>query len=499
MSAIFLECNDEYLSDLLAGLIHSGQKVDYIFTIKPELYLKKAFGDSKIVDEYLFKLPEKINKLNIDNPESLSSEDIIDNLELEKLFLTITDRLCFYPKSVRFRQEIYYQLLLYWKHFLKTNKVNVIFFPRVPHLGYGNIVYHLAKKMGIQTIIVRDTLLDSRTIISQDYMVQEKVPLTFRKSASLMELNRQLDPKLSLNLKTKSSVMNLNISDNSSVLRQNKHGLWSVFHLRTIRALLSMIHPFWEQYYPSIFYLEKHRSWLNYYISLIFYYFHNRKNWAIYRSLSSRVDLKKKYIYLALHYQPERSSMPEGGVFENQLLMVDILSKSLPKGWSLYVKEHPYQFSRSDNRKMNFRDEDFYRKIAGYKNVRLVNIEQPSAELIEKSLAVATLTGSTGWEALLKSKPVITFTPSVWYYPCRSCLLVLSQADGEKTMAILSKLNKLEVKKDLLKFLIFSDKKFIPSITEDFAVRYSELSRNELVGNLVNALMPFFAKARANT
>jgi hypothetical protein len=133
-----------------------------------------------------------------------------------------------------------------------------------------------------------------------------------------------------------------------------------------------------------------------------------------YISLQVPVDLEKKFLYLPLHYQPECTTAPMGGVFVEQLLMIEMLSKALPSDWIIYVKEHPIQWLPRGASYFNYRYEGYYRAIAALPNVRLIPITTDTYTLINRSQAVATITGTAGWEALLRGKPTLVFGYS-WY------------------------------------------------------------------------------------
>lgn len=109
-------------------------------------------------------------------------------------------------------------------------------------------------------------------------------------------------------------------------------------------------------------------------------------------------DYNKKYVYFPLHYQPEASTLVCAQKYEKQLYFIDSWSKSLPADTVLYVKEH-YAI-------LGHRDLDFYQKLKKYPNVVLINPWIDSRELIMRSTAVTTLTGTAGWEAMLLRKPV---------------------------------------------------------------------------------------------
>ena len=84
--------------------------------------------------------------------------------------------------------------------------------------------------------------------------------------------------------------------------------------------------------------------------------------------------------------------------YEKQLFFIDSWAKSLPADTVLYVKEH-YAF-------LGNRDPHFYEELKQYPNVVIVDPWESSRKLIENAVAVTTLTGTAGWEAMLLRKPV---------------------------------------------------------------------------------------------
>jgi hypothetical protein len=122
------------------------------------------------------------------------------------------------------------------------------------------------------------------------------------------------------------------------------------------------------------------------------------------------------YVFLALHYQPERATVPMGGHFGDQLVIVEWLLATLPAGWKLYIKEHPWQlqsFSRGEVQ----RSKSFYDRLSRKDNVVLVPGDIGAAGLVRDARAVATVTGSVGWDALCSGVPVLVFG-AAWYRDC---------------------------------------------------------------------------------
>lgn len=137
---------------------------------------------------------------------------------------------------------------------------------------------------------------------------------------------------------------------------------------------------------------------------------------AEYRRHTEKVDLTAPFVYVPLQYQPEVSTSPLAGVYVDQHLIVEMLSRLLPEGWFVYVKEHPFQHDRKGSGEQT-RSLDFYRRVGALGNVRLVAMDTNPFILIDRARALATATGTSGWEALLRGTPVLAFGHA-WYLRC---------------------------------------------------------------------------------
>ena len=78
------------------------------------------------------------------------------------------------------------------------------------------------------------------------------------------------------------------------------------------------------------------------------------------KNKSEKPDLSKKFIYFALHYQPERSTDPQSSYYSDQLIPLSILNNLVPDDYVIYVKEHPRQLNDNfpDIRKKHFRSKN---------------------------------------------------------------------------------------------------------------------------------------------
>jgi|CXWL01.1.fsa_nt_gi hypothetical protein len=111
----------------------------------------------------------------------------------------------------------------------------------------------------------------------------------------------------------------------------------------------------------------------------------------------------EKYIYYPLHVNPEYSTNFQGTMWMDQAYTIEQLSKSIPVDWFVYVKEHPAMLIA------RVRPDEFYKRIKKLPNVRMASVGIDSHEMIMNSQMVAIVTGTTGWEAILRGKPVLQF------------------------------------------------------------------------------------------
>lgn len=115
----------------------------------------------------------------------------------------------------------------------------------------------------------------------------------------------------------------------------------------------------------------------------------------------------KNYVAFFLHYQPERTTVPEGYGFGVQLAAILALQQSLPEGVFLVVKEHPSTYTYSFSSKN--RSHHFYELLSSIERVVLAPISTDPYELIDNSMAVASITGTVIGEAFVRRKPAIAF------------------------------------------------------------------------------------------
>jgi hypothetical protein len=110
-----------------------------------------------------------------------------------------------------------------------------------------------------------------------------------------------------------------------------------------------------------------------------------------------------KYVYFPLHLIPESTTLIKSPLYPNEMTVIEALSKSLPLGWKIYIKEHGAMVGE--------RPIAFYRYVSRFSNIRLVKMDyyNDPKPWILNSIGVVTLSGSSAFEAAMLGKRSLIF------------------------------------------------------------------------------------------
>lgn len=124
----------------------------------------------------------------------------------------------------------------------------------------------------------------------------------------------------------------------------------------------------------------------------------------------------RPFAYFPLHFEPERTTNPDGGVFHDQFIALSNLRNFIPNDINILVKEHPSQFLMS-NKGSKGRSPMFYDLIKNINGVKIVDSKHNSIDLILKSNFLATISGSVALEGAILGKKAIIFGDT-WFNGC---------------------------------------------------------------------------------
>lgn len=132
-----------------------------------------------------------------------------------------------------------------------------------------------------------------------------------------------------------------------------------------------------------------------------------RKNF-IDSNLSKKLNSEYPFVYFPLHIEQERSLLLLAPYYTNQVEVIKNIAQSLPVGYKLVLKEHPMMFARS------WRPISEYKQIMEIPNVVLLHPSVNPKELLEKCSLVATISGTSSFDAAIYQKPSILFVDTAF-------------------------------------------------------------------------------------
>lgn len=489
-SLMFVGKMDDYWVKVLAPMQEAGVSLTHVTATKQYKPYFEMQGTT-VLDLFDLENPSFYVNANKGAKGSLNKDFIEKLYECENLFLAASDRVAFFSISMRQRKIIYYDMLLFWKSFFENNKLDCVLFFSSPQNIWDIIIYFVAKEFGVRTLTLDRTCIDDTLLVFEDYRRIDRVPPDYMQGKSREEhisvlgqdfydkafkesywvkFSKDKMRKLAPQKGLRNNAVAL-LKSVSSCIMVNKFVVDSAFFFNTFRV---------RQCWYNLIHLIKG--------------FRDKLLYRYYEKLAQPARYEEKYIYFPLQFQPERTSVPLGGVFESQLIVLDMLSKALPTGWKIFVKEHPRQLKVPRMSCLHFRDKGYYDRMCAIPSVVLIGLDVDSKELIKHAQLVATISGTGAWEGMLAGKASLVFGyPS--FLGCNNCYPVDSVESIKDAIKKIQHKSALDVELDILKYLAYyaQQHKFIESVhSHGFAMRSSK-DYHVLAGNLTDAI-----KARLN-
>ena len=205
------------------------------------------------------------------------------------------------------------------------------------------------------------------------------------------------------------------------------------------------------------------------------------------------IDKKdRNYAIFFLHYQPERTTLPEAYGYSQQTRAIMLLRNILPQNIKLYIKEHPSIYS--DFCSWRERTPKFYEYLNKIPNTAILPLESSAYDLMDNAKFIATIKGLVAHEAYLRGIPVILFS-NLWL-PFVDCNYVHHYEHPSKLKNFLNNINNND-KREIMKSaeiyinkivqLSFAGNKKRPSHLTD--AEYSRYQRKEAILNGINNLI----------
>jgi hypothetical protein len=365
--------------------------------------------------------------------QTLEPEDYRHYAEYELQALQLMDRMDFDWRSFSYaeRRLLFRKFVRCWTYVIDHYGIDALISPNIPHTSFDFPLYLVCRQKGIKMISFMNTpfMKYGRIIpIAIPYHIPERIKQSF-------ERKQKADARVLLSDDTRDCLARVNDKyesakpENFQVYNRHHRKRPSVF--LTARKFIYELFgegspwrgregwlvkgvPNYHKPRSSIVEDTPIRQKLPGYMAKILRRVRYLKRLeAEYRRLAVRPDLGKKYVVMGLHYQPESTTSPRAGLFADQLYILELMARHLPRDWAIYVKENPKQFNPIAEGNTG-RPMRFYRDALKIPRVSLVPHDMDPFVLIDQALAVFTVTGTIGWEGMARGKPVVIFGPS-WY------------------------------------------------------------------------------------
>ncbi len=422
-------------------------KQEFPETIFHDYYDARAGRPSPQVDDSLFPPP---------------SEALIKKLyETESILLTMMEKR-YEWMGVNQKKHLYYRYLQYWDGIIKKYHPEAFIMPSAPHTIYDIVIYGLAQLYGIKVIMFEHTAVYDHALVMNDYAIGSTV------------LKKQLEKDRGINFSV------VNFKPDIKRYYQNQTDPTQSSTPEIIKQTLKRYSPKNVLKLKTAAVIKSIKN--NIFLEVVLQRFLRLGKGNMpgeYKSVESKPDFSKRYIYVALHYQPECTTSPLGGIFVDQLLMIEMLSYCLPSGWLIYVKEHPFQWKPRGLSFFSFRYEGYYQAIARLKNVRLVPSTTDTFTLIQHSIAVVE--GTAAWEGVLRGKPGIAFGYR-WYRDCHGIFNVRDVASCQAALNAIQNGFTVDHQK-IINYLGSFQKVILNSFRDAYHKKISPL---DVAGNIAN-------------
>lgn len=390
------------------------------------------------------------------------------------------------------REQHFLNLYKRWCACLDLFKPDVVLSAVVPHRTYDYVLYLVCQIRGIKFYSFNNTLsLEWSFILPSIYSVEDFFSETYEKyKKQIISVE-----DLATDLQNQYNRVSSKNYDDAVPLYMNRHNK----NDKADRNIFKLFSRFYKKYGRNLFtgkisvnmYKKPNLNWEESEFTALQLYKLNRKNVQYkdslrkyYDTLCTNLNEKDKYILVSFHYQPEATSCPVGDIYVNQQLIVETILNNTPDDVYVYIKEHPQQFQSHMNGH-TCRIKAFYEELAKCSRVKFMPLNLDSFYLMKNALAVATISGTVGWEAAVHKKPVLIFGLA-WYEGMEGVLRITDSGSAKKIMDFIHEYKYNE--NNILAYLMALQEKSINSYHYTSIVARQHIAEEVCVNNLVEAL-----------
>lgn len=357
-------------------------------------------GRITVLDAQDYYLPDPTVDGLVDDYHPLFTDEILDCYHrLLPVHLMMQDRVELHgpPVSYQARKKSFHRQFTFWLQFLRQRNIDFFLTGNIPHEMTDFVIGELCRVLGIRSLSFMQLGVDGVVAVSH---YTELGADAMRREAPLQQgAERQIEEEFRKRAKRAVAIEQQRAASyiymNKSFWKRVKLDAWK----RTGRRLKGKF---------EAGNLRLNRQSLRYAAYLAYdkpvrLRLRDKHSRNEYRDISeSNPDLNLPFVYFALHFQPELTTVPMGGKMADQYLVAELLLAAFSPEVKIYIKEHPNQNSLG-------RGPGYYDQFPSSDRLVFISQEVSTFSLQHGCLAVATLTGTVGFEALWFSKPVLMF------------------------------------------------------------------------------------------
>ena len=407
---------------------------------------KGVYKSSILFDDFLISNGTYFQNI----PWVLESKDLKFFHKFEGIMIHLLSRYTVSPKywSVTEIATHGLKLLNFWKYNLKKNKIDICFSYYTPHDPSSFSLYLVSKYLKIPYIWIDSShiglstrhfscSLENRNLLIQNKFsktpiwIKDKLLIEQKKIAKNFRSSQPLFFKMEA---TKNNYEKIKYYLNRIKFKIDKHGFNSPAEI-----FKSIFNNFFQK--TPIFFKFNRYSWhkpkafinrIYFLFEKISIFFRLRKLKKYYSSQTSNFVLKKElnFIYFASPLSPEGSFLPSATWNRHEKTALFSIIQALPKDWKVIYKINPGQFDMKKpySTFIDWFNVNYYDDLLATNKIIFAPINYPSDELMKKSRGVASINGTSSYEAIFLNKNSLIFS-TIWYEGLDGVFLCKSKAD----------------------------------------------------------------------
>ncbi|MDO8468824.1 MAG: hypothetical protein Q7S29_03655 [Candidatus Peribacter sp.] len=405
-------------------------------------------------------------------------EELIESMrECEATFMEMVTRLEWKKRvSYDIRKQWYFRHLRFWNDYITRNRINFYLSAWIPHEIPDIVIYYLCKLKQIPVVYFGISSVRDASFIEHDW--QESNIQTGKRYAELLARTPDTTDPLTIPLHERFDQRYRALVRSSGEIPPLEQQEVDVPFTRSVhRAFLR--HPFRVLHFVLLYLTP---SGINRALNAWRRWRIRRQANAFYDAHAVQPDLHRPFVYMPLHFQPEATTVPQAGGYEDQLLVAQMLNARLPDDVLIYVKEHP----RSSG--MQKRNIQFYSEFLGLPKVRFMPRGFSTFVLREHCKATVTAAGTAGFEGLFRGKPTLLFGHCYYQYAPGVFRIHTSNDCREAVHAVFTE-GRSPTRLQCRLFLKAMEETCVHGVTDPFCFNVSRLTEQQNAAACSRAIM----------